>query len=209
MLNIAAIFLAGGDGRRFGDAGKCRHTLPRLLAAARACGLGRLVVGGDHAWLAELPGTVNARDAAAGCGPLAGIVGGLRHCQGCAAAIVIPGDARALGAGHLRRLVGAWRRRGHAIAAMQRERRRTIPARPGLLGILPAEAWGVAEAQLARRSCAVHRLWRLVGARPMWLEPAEAADLDRPSDLRKYRAGRLLRQAFRGNPDRRHRPRCC
>lgn len=181
----AAIIVAGGRGSRYGSPLKCLAVLPRLVRTLRAAGCSRIVIAGDHAGL-DVAGCVRVRDARPDCGPLAGIVAGLQACQGHPAAILLPGDQLRLRPHHIRRLIGIWRRRGGAVAAAQVSPHRRIPARSGVLGLLPADCWPEAARRLALGRLGVHRLWRAVGARPAWFRADELADLDRPSDLLKF-----------------------
>lgn len=186
---LAAVIVAGGRGSRFGSPLKCLSVLPRLMRTLRAAGCKRIIIAGDHAGL-DLAGYERVRDAQPDCGPLGGIVAGLQACQGHPAAIIVAGDQHRLRPQHIRRLIGVWRRRGGAVVAAQVSARRRIPARQGVLGLLPAERWSLAAERLACGRLGVHRLWRAAGARPVWFSAHELADLDRPDDLLKFRAGR-------------------
>lgn len=185
MGAIAGIIVAGGRGSRFGSPRKCEPLLGRLAGCLRQAGCDLVVVAGDHPGLAPA-GCLQVADAEPGCGPLAGIVAGLRAAAGHAAALVIAGDHLALDARELRAIAGAWRRDGRAHWAWAGQRPRPQP----LCGILPLERRPLAEAALAERRLGVHRLWRAAGARPVrFASLAPFADLDRPSDIRLGRWG--------------------
>lgn len=185
----AAIIVAGGRGARFGSPLKCLAVLPRLVRTLCAAGCSRIIIAGDHAGL-EAAGCELVRDARPDCGPLGGIVAGLQACKGHPAAIIVAGDQHRLQPHHVRCLISIWRRHHSAAVAAQVSARRSAPARLGVLGLLPAERWPVAAERLALGRLGVHRLWRAVGARPAWFRADELADLDRPDDLLKFRAGR-------------------
>lgn len=183
----AAIIVAGGRGTRYGSPLKCLTVLPRLVRTLRATGCTRIVIAGDHDGL-DIAGCERVHDARPDCGPLAGIVAGLRACQGHPAAIIMAGDQLRLRPHHVRRLIGVWRRQGGAVTAAQVSSRRKTPARRGVLGLLPADCWPEAAQRLELGRLGVHRLWRAVRARPAWFRADELADLDRPGDLLKFRA---------------------
>jgi molybdopterin-guanine dinucleotide biosynthesis protein A len=188
-MRLAAIILAGGRGTRFGSSLKCLSQLPRLTSTLRRAGCTRIVVAGDHDGL-DSDAWLRVPDAMAGSGPLSGIVAGLAACADCQAAIIVPGDQLHLSRRDIIRLLAAWRQHHRPAVAAQTTARRQQPARTGIFGLLPAHQWPLAVTRLARNQLSVFRLWRAAKARPVWFSAAELADLDRPDDLLKFRAGR-------------------
>lgn len=188
-MALAGIIVAGGRGTRFGSPRKCVPLLARLAAELRAAGCTRVIVAGDHDGLAPRD-CIQVQDARPGCGPLGGILAGLRAATDCAAAVILAGDHLNLGARQLRRMIGSWRRDGRARWAWAGGRPRPQP----LCGIMPLAGLPTAEAALAAKRLGVHRLWRAVRALPVWF-PSQApfADLDRLSDIALGRWGRRAR----------------
>lgn len=179
-VRVDGLLLAGGRARRFGsDKRRARlgaSTLAeRALANLRSCVDGDVFVAGRGAFDRPVRAIVVA-DAAAGAGPLGGLVAALRRSR--FGVLVLPCDAPFVGRDTLAAVTRTALRRGGAVVV--RSPRGLEP----LVAFYPRSALPQLEAALTARRLAMHRL--VTHLAPAVLEVRDARELhnvNRPADL--------------------------
>lgn len=179
-VRVDGLLLAGGRSRRFGgDKRRVRFgagTLAeRALSRLRACVDGDVFVAGRGAFDRPVRALLVA-DAAAGAGPLGGIVAALRRSR--FGVLVLPCDAPFVGRDTLAALAGTALRRGRAVVV--RSPRGLEP----LVAFYPRSALPLLEAALVGRRLAMHRIVARLGPVVLDVRDARAMhNVNRPSDL--------------------------
>lgn len=179
-VRVDGLLLAGGRSRRFGgDKRRARLgavTLAELaLLRLRACVDGDVFVAGRGAFDRPVRAMFVA-DAAAGAGPLGGIVAALRRSR--FGVLVLPCDAPFVGRDTLAAVAAAALRRGRTVVV--RSPRGLEP----LVAFYPRSALPLLEAALAARRLAMHRL--VARLEPVVLDVRDARamhNVNRRSDL--------------------------